>query len=236
EKIDKELQMEGIEFVLFIVPNKGRIYYEYMPDYIGPPVSPYATKQLVEYLRDNTNISVVYPYDELMYAKEHLDEKLLYYKTDTHWNKIGGYIGAKAMLDELDINIPDITSEDISIEECDFDDGDLMILLNVYNMDDIDYEISGYETNCVELVGWDFDTLIQYTAQNADPRTIYICRDSFSSNMAEYIGSQFEESYLVHRESYTYEDMMEKEPDIFVYQLAERYVSSKMYFDLYKSE
>lgn len=79
---------QGKEFVIYIVPNKERIYSEYMPERYGDPAEVYRAKQIVEYLKANTDLRVVYPYEELMRAKEIIDYNL-YYKTDTHWNKIG---------------------------------------------------------------------------------------------------------------------------------------------------
>jgi hypothetical protein len=42
--------------------------------------------------------------------------------------------------------------------------------------------------------------------------------------MAEYIGSQFDFAYFRNRSTYTYDDFLEKNPDIFVYETVERYV------------
>lgn len=232
ENIRKELEKQDIEFVVFIAPNKERIYSEMMPDYYGEPSQTYATLQLVEYLEENTGVRVVYPYDELMEAKSKLDGNLIYYKTDTHWNELGGYVGAKALLEELDITMPDITSEDIIIEESDYDSGDLLQLLGMSGLDDKAYHVSGYKTNNVELIEWDFETLIHYKAECADERRIYIYRDSFASSMAEYIGSHFSETYMVYKEIYTYEDFVDKKPDIFVFQVVERYVASEIMFNL----
>ena len=55
------------------------------------------TDQIVEYLKTNTDIRVVYPYEELMRFKEKYPDEPLYYHLDTHWNELGAYIGAKAL-------------------------------------------------------------------------------------------------------------------------------------------
>lgn len=69
-----------------------------------------------------------------------------------------------------------------------------------------------------------FFDVLSYSAQNADNRSIYILRDSFTSAMAPYIGSQFRESYMRHVSSYTYEDLEKQDPDIVVYETVERTV------------
>ena len=44
------LAKEGREFVLFIAPNKERVYSEYMPEYYGEPAEIYAALQVITYL------------------------------------------------------------------------------------------------------------------------------------------------------------------------------------------
>ncbi|MDD7223258.1 MAG: hypothetical protein PUH40_03170, partial [Lachnospiraceae bacterium] len=74
--------------------------------------------------------------------------------------------------------------------------------------------------------------LIHFRAMDADPRSIYVIRDSFSSHMALYIGSQFKESYLRHVGSYTYDDLAASNPDIVVYETVERYVGGLSTFSI----
>ena len=89
------LEKQGKEFVIFIAPNKERVYSEYMPDKYGKPAENYRALQVYDYLKENTDIRIVYPYTELMGAKAL--GRNIYYKTDTHWNEIGGYVGAAAL-------------------------------------------------------------------------------------------------------------------------------------------
>ena len=222
------LNSQGKEFVIFIAPNKERINYEYMPDMYGKPTDMYPALQVVEYLKENTDLRVVYPYTELMKVKEDIKQNI-WYKTDTHWNMIGGYIGASALLKELGIDMPAIESAQITIkEECNRS-GDLAGMLNLSKMleeNDVEYSLEGYDTHNIECDEWDFDKALVYHAVGADPRKIYVMRDSFSSQMALYIGSQFNESYLRHRNSYSYKNLKKEDPDIVVYELVERYADT----------
>lgn len=225
-EINDFLKSQGKEFVLFIAPNKERIYYERMPRQYGMPAEVYRTMQVVQYLRDNTDIRVVYPYEELMNAKNDLQQNI-YYKTDTHWNDIGGYIGACALLKELDIDMPDIFSEKIEISETGSKQGDLATILNIgplYMYNDSIYKVSGYETHNMSIKEWDFSNALIYHAENADPRKLYVYRDSFASSMADCIGAQFNDSYFRHQNTYSYDDFLEQNPDIFVYETVERNV------------
>ena len=216
----------GKVFVIFIAPDKTRIYPEYMPDKYGTPAENYRLLQVYNYLKENTDIRIVYPYAELMDAKGKTEEAI-WYKGDTHWNHIGGYVGASALLTELGIDMPKVYSDDITISydgEC---SGDLVNMLNLGKdpqLKDDEYGIIGYDSNDVEKVEWDFFEMIRYHATGADPRIIYIIRDSFSSCMSPYIGSQFTDTYLRYDGTYTFDDLLEIDPDIVVYQTIERYL------------
>lgn len=225
------LREQGVEFVLFIAPNKERIYYDEMPNQYGKPADMYAVKQLVEYLADHTDLRVVYPYDELMDARSRIDENI-YYKTDTHWNDIGAYIGSQALLNELGIEMPDI--EDLDIKLTDEYGGDLAAILNLTSQlkkKDQRYTVSGYDTNNIKIVSED-PFVYMYTAENADPRRIYVNRDSFANAMRLVIGSQFTETYIRNTRSYTYDDYFSYRPDVYVYEVVERSIDRLQHFSV----
>ena len=228
------LLIQGKEFVVFIAPNKERVYSEYMPDKYGAVAENYAALQIYNYLKENTDLRVVYPYEEIMDAKNDVRENI-YYKTDTHWNYLGGYVGSKALLRELGIEIPDINSEHITITSDSNTSGDLAGMLNLKEQllhTDKEYTVEGYDMHDRKTIEWNFNEAIIYQATDADPRKIYVIRDSFASAMALYIGSQFNDSYLRHRSSYTYENLVEQNPDIVVYEIVERYATTLETFSI----
>lgn len=228
------LAEQGKEFVIFIAPNKERMYSEYMPYYYGQPAPNYRALQVYQYLKANTDLRVIYPYDELMQAKNDAGVNI-YFKTDTHWNNIGAYVGARSLCKELGIEMPSLTSEEITIVKGNHISGDLAQMLNLkkqLEFADYRYSIVGYDTHNMETIKSNNSEAYIYHATDADPRKIYIIRDSFSSAMAPYIGSQFTDSYLRHINSYSYENLVEQNPDIVVYETVERYVGGLMGFSI----
>lgn len=219
----ENLAKEGIEFAVFIAPNKERIYFEEMADCYGLPAEEYAAKQIVEYLRENTDITVVYPYAELMEAKNDMPEYLLYHKTDTHWNEYGAYIGTRELLQEFDIQLPDIASDKVQIAESQDTAGDISGMLNLPYMDAGNtFAVQGYADHEYTNDIWDFSTEIRYHSSQGDSRKIFIRRDSFCSAMSEIIGSQFQESVMIHTSIYSNEMIKTEKPDIFIYEMVER--------------
>ena len=235
EELAAFMNSQGKEFILFIAPDKERIYSEYMPDFYGKPAEMYRTRQIVEYLRENTEIRVVYPYEDMIEAREHLDQDI-YYHTDTHWNRIGGYVGARALLRELGISIPAPWEVEITLNRAGDHQGDLadMLHLSAYlKSGDPEYTVKGYDEHNELNTANDFYGEIDFTAKDADPRTIYIYRDSFASNMAPYIGAEFTQTICRHKFSYVYGSIEYYDPDIFVYETVERYLDEARTFSFY---
>ncbi len=223
------LAERGTEFVLFIAPNKERIYAEKMPSYYGVPAEVYRTGQLVEYLRENTEIRVVYPYEELLAARETYPWQL-YYRLDTHWNYIGGYIGSCVLADELGIPMPALDRLTVTETEptiCDL--ADMLNLRDALNTDR-DYVISGYDKYHLTTDRHDLTGSYVYHCEGGDDRKLFMLRDSFADAMDDFLASQFRSSCMVHYSSYSHQLAMQEEPDIFVYETVERRVGELLDF------
>ena len=230
------LASQGIQFVILIAPNKERIYYDKMPSKYGPPAEEYRALQVVEDLREYTDLIVIYPYDELMAARGMIPENI-YYKTDTHWNAIGAYVGSSELLRALGIEMPGLTSGRIQIKPTGGYPGDLAGFIGLapqLKSTDREYQVSGYDTHQVQQLEGEGDDapLYKYKATNADPRKIYIIRDSFGLAMRPYLSSQFSETVFRHRNSYSYEDLVSQKPDIVVYEVVERHVHTLKSFSI----
>lgn len=214
----------GKEFVLFIAPNKERVYSEYMPSNIGAPATEYKVLQVYNYLKNNTDIRVVYCYEDLMKAKEECDVNL-WYKTDTHWNMVGGYVGARSLMNELGILIPAIGDDNVQIVKGPEMSGDLAGLLHLkeqlVNTDNI-YSIAWNGYCDVETLAYDFNETYVFHTNNKDARKLYVIRDSFSMALADYMKCYFNDSYWRYVMTYSYEDFVEQDPDIVVYEVVER--------------
>ena len=228
------IESQGKEFVILIVPNKERIYSEYMPERYGKPADNYGALQIYDHLKTNTDLRVIYPYDELMAAKEQVSENI-WYKTDTHWNMIGAYAGASSLMKELGIEMPSLNSNTVTIKAGEETSGDLADMLSLHKQllfADRQYTVEGYDMHDLKCSGKGFDKMINYHATGADPRSIYIIRDSYATQMADYIGSQFSDTFLRYASSYSYDELLRCDPDIVVYETAERYADRLRRFSI----
>lgn len=219
------LESSGIDFVLFIAPNKETIYIDKLPDYYEIKSQYTATDCLVDYLRENTDITIVYPKEELMAYRVEDPDMLLYYKLDTHWNSIGAYIGAQCLTDVLGIELPPLN--ELSVNQILTSRGDLTDMLNIEISDgDIDYKIDGISELSIETIKLDFATEFVYHTSEADPRTLVVCRDSFSTALAPSLAAQFEDSFWIHNQVFDQQQIFDYGADIFVLEVVERQVRS----------
>lgn len=225
------LNSQGIEFVLFIAPNKESIYMDELPDYYAVKSNYTSTDQLVEYLRENTDLRVIYPKQELLAAREDNPDVFLYHKLDTHWNYAGGYVGAKCLAEELGIEMKPLGG--LLLEPVGSSDGDLTNMLNIHIKDgDIDYQVSGISALNTVNDEWDFWGEFVYHTDGADPRKLFVRRDSYSSAMAPSLATQFENSLWVHEDSFDGQKVFDWGADIFVLEVVERYEKNLVDFRL----
>ena len=99
--VDNYCRDNNKHFYFFIAPDKSKIYGEYYPDYIKQniPNNKSRAMQLIRYLEANTNIKIIYPYEELHKSKQF--PGYLYRKKDSHWTSLGAYVGYNSLIDAL---------------------------------------------------------------------------------------------------------------------------------------
>lgn len=90
----KSFDFLGIEFIFLVPPNKESIYKDYIPAYYKRKNEISNAEQLINYLKENTDIRIVFPKDELLQARTDNDSILFYRKLDTHWSESGGVRGS----------------------------------------------------------------------------------------------------------------------------------------------
>ncbi|WP_242049706.1 alginate O-acetyltransferase AlgX-related protein [Brachyspira aalborgi] len=234
-----ELKKNNIDFILLICPDKQLVYPEYVPNYIKGKLPNNGTEIFVEYIKNNTDIKVVYPKEELLKYK---DKYQLYYKYDAHWNTLGAYIEYTQLMKSLNLYIDNIDNVDIKT----FDGNqsynlgihqynDMAYLLSLsslkYYNDDKTYIISNYITKNYEtnyFISWDnfsFNSK-SYKSKN----NIMIMRDSYAMGMLDYIATEFKQSEFIHIDSFKNENITEYKPDIVVFESVERFLKGRMLY------
>ena len=91
------LKQLGKSYIVYIAPEKQSVY----PEYDKMRNAEYTcAEQLMDYLAEhNCPATVIYGKNILLSAKE--NDTLLYYKYDSHWNTVGGFIAYKQLIEEV---------------------------------------------------------------------------------------------------------------------------------------
>ena len=231
----KYFEDQGIEFIIFIGPNKSSIYGENMPEKYEVNSGVSRTEQVVDYLTRTTDVRIIYPEMELRQVKEEYPDLQLYFKLDTHWNYMGGYWGTKPLLRELGVELEDFAEIQYrEINEPDFiwngyDLANMLGLADVLNQD-INYELEGYSSADVTYYGNPrdnidyFNGMFRVSSNAENQRKVFLVRDSFGQAMIPYLGASFKEVVSVYRKGFEFSrTLIENEnPDVFVYEMVER--------------
>jgi hypothetical protein len=90
----------GIPYIIFIAPNKHRIYEDKLPYHIRRLTDSIQVEQLITLAKTIDGIEVVDLAPDLIEAKDDFD-KPIYQKADNHWNAVGGFLAYQLMVGEL---------------------------------------------------------------------------------------------------------------------------------------
>ncbi|MEE0956363.1 MAG: hypothetical protein U0L49_11200 [Eubacterium sp.] len=234
-RAQKKLEARGTEFIVMLVPNKERFYPEYLPDAIrGARISDTCnTDQLVDYLRKNTDIRLVWCYDDMDQFRQEHPEYVQYCHLDTHWNNLGAYVGAKALFDEMGIDMPEPL--ELPLTEHSDTPADLLYMMNVdpyVKLKETDYALHVFPNPDTKIKDTGLEKEWIYTNHDQDERKVLFVRDSCCAFMRNVLGAKFNYIDMVHFHAYKPEMIEEQDPDVFIYEMTERTLDRLLYFDL----
>jgi len=225
------LGTKGIEYRLLTIPNKETVYSNYMPDsYIKSDYNRY--DDIVAVLSDESDpVNVISVKDDLIKYRDDYD---LYYKYDTHWNILGGYVGTKTVVESLGIEMPDISelnisSYNLSEEKYEITEDDLAALCGlrwlmndeqqyIYeNMPEVD--LSNY---IVEQTSGDCYSHFTNAKATTD-KSVLLLGDSFRTAMIPSLLEVFTDVYVAHRAYFMKGNIDVIRPDVLIAEYVERY-------------
>jgi len=216
---------QGSQFVIFVAPNKEQVYTEYMPDSIKRREGKSREDIIIDYLRENTDVCILYPQEELVSARDTCEVYLQY---DSHWNQIGAFIGTQQVMEAVTGTREYLENKEIL--EGKTTSGDLARLLNMESVydDDVELGVSEYfpdvEAQLQEEDGMNY--FHRFTSNSENSQKLLLIGDSFSVAMRRYLSKNFSESIFARREVYKPEMLSEYQADVVVYEVVERLLYS----------
>lgn len=200
----------GIDFFITVLPNKEIIYEENMPDTIARVKEVSRAEQFAEYMKANTDVTCVYPKQALLDAKE---DHQIYYKTDTHWNQIGAFVGVQEILKEVYGTYADIDSVSFRVDSETFS-GDLAAIAGVSDK---------YANDTV----YAFEKESADSAQYRD-EVVLIIGDSFGGFLSTVAKGYYKDVHWINTkiDGFTMEKVDEYNPDVIIWESVERYMET----------
>ena len=214
------LKGKGIDYYIAIAPEKQTFYGNYLPIKKGDRPTKW---EQFEGVMHNSNVAVINLADPLV---PHQSENL-YYKTDSHWNDLGGFWAYRAIVDkvrETHEQVRCLGIRDFEVcHEAKYD-GDLARMLNVMWVEN--QTILTNRRPFARLVASDIpdyrNAEIARFRGGANNLKVLVFRDSFCTAMVDYIKESFGETVFIW--SYNFDKkLIEKEkPDIIIQEVVER--------------
>ena len=198
------------KFYYVLVPDKNRVYGEYV-QYIQKvrPDSESMDNQWVNYLRQHSDINVIYLYDVLMQNK---GTDLLYWKEDTHWNYYGSYIGYQEIMKIL---AKDSNIEPYKVTKWQEETNPRIDLNQMYSYGYRDRNIKYKEPVMTDKTS-SCESIEEEDAKNtilchnpSKKHKVFVLRDSFSNALIPYYAETFGTVKLVWRYDITPENLAE---------------------------
>ncbi len=228
----------GARYYVLIAPDKNKVYGEFFPSYYDKVNDIGRGEQVYRYLKENSDIKVVYPLDALLEGKQ---EEQVYYKNDSHWTPAGALIGYRELIKLMAKDDPSLqtwSDQDFDKETIIYKGGDLKKALNLLDRQDEvallhfkqgqAYTKKQVEIQDTKFTAMSFAGLAQYeiTDRSSAEHCVFVFRDSFTRALQPFLSQQFGHvEYLWSREfSKNASAMRERNPDIVIQEVVERVV------------
>lgn len=209
----EQLADRGIAFYAMCVPNKEIIYEENMPDTIARVNEVSRGEQLADYIRENTDLTLIYPKEALLANKDRAE---LYYPTDTHCTQMGAFVNMQELFRAAYGTHAELDSVDFTVAATDRS-GDLVTIAG----------LSGKYTDTAYV----FDPDSADPAQRRDQKLLLV-GDSFGGYLSVICKAYYQKVYWEHPDDFD-DSMYEKyDPDVVIWESAERYCERFMEPDL----
>jgi alginate O-acetyltransferase complex protein AlgJ len=228
------LRDRGIPYVVFVAPNPQTLYPEYMPDAIVRSNGPSRLDQLVSYAGAHGDVDILDLRPGLIAAKR---RERVYYKTDTHWNQLGGFVAYRELAEWLGKQFPlwrADTLEDFERRETPNWHGGLAYMLGDPRLfgetrvtflprRPVDVRSDGRPLGPDETSdAWVIRRLVVRESPGGELETALVFRDSFFSAPAQFLSLHFRRMVLVWGKTLDPSIVERERPDVVIQEFVER--------------
>ena len=223
----------NIKYYLCVAPNKQTIYPEILPYSIVPNKSKLdlLSVEMKKYPQLNF-IDVLSPLNN---KKDSVD---LYYKSDSHWNRLGAFIAYNKIMSELAIDFPEI--KPVTYEHYTIKPFSGIMAKDIANMINQKYFEADYEFILKENVSLICDSnvfspndkKITYEVRYRNPTKklkVLVFGDSFAASMVDFLIGNFGSTIFIGPTMLKKEIIENEKPDIVIQEVVERDIDFLIY-------
>lgn len=230
----RQLNQLGIPYIIVIVPEKQRIYPEYLPENIRQVRSESRLENFKKYLKKRlVNLQLIDLNPVLLKEKKNRPQ-LLYFKEESHWN----YLAAKLAFDTIQNSIPAKNrSENLQYVNKIFFENDLDLAMQLGKS--FSYtERTVKPTPMSRIPTTDAAHPLQVSDYKLKRKPNYfiskenskrkgkvmVYRDSYGEFLKEYFQQSYGQSLLIWTYDLNFEDVKKYRPDVVIHEIAERHL------------
>lgn len=234
------LAARNIRYLVFFPPSKCSIYREQVPNGFSKLNEKSRQDEMLAALRTFSRVEVVDVRPALLKAKEIAP---LYYKTDTHWNRVGSFLGYLEVIKRIRDWFPSVRplgTQDLKLYTYNFGDGDLATMMGLR---DLIPEISLASKLKVPRFHYSNDLPLPTLSDPAHARDAFateiddpslpkaVClRDSFMQMPFMYFGENFRRIRYQWEFDFPVAIIKKEKPDIVIQEITERFLARRYLF------
>ena len=232
EQYRQWLAVQGIAFMVVVVPNQQTVYPEYMPGYANRVSPETRLDQLSRRLRERNSKLVFVDLRSTMWAAR--EKGLLYHQYENHWNAMGSFVGYSAIMQEVKKLFPEVTPLQLS----DFTIGASNISWSIPPITEVELTLTPKKPS--NIVGTEVLMSVNHvnfektsTKLDAAPSVLFY-GDSFGDiGLLPHIKETFKWTITVATNwaPFPIELIKEHRPKLVIYELAERYLARQLAHD-----
>lgn len=233
DAINDRLSQAGIEFLVYIVPDKNTIYADYFPRQIPVLGTQSRLDQFLTYQKQHGHTNILDLRPVLMEARREFDPqgRFVYLKTDTHWNAFGALAGYQQVMRALQGRFPALEPKTLA---------DFTILPGSWQLGDMgnNWVPSAAPEEWAELEplkpgSWrryniSDQTPVRVTSYNPAPGLpeVMIYHDSFILWQFDLFAEHFSKAQYIWSYNVDVDFVLGEKPDIVILEVTERFLPS----------
>ena len=211
------LAARGIDFYIVVPPNKHRVYTEMLPYQFQHTNTRLET--LNAYLKKEIDFEIIDLRDTII-ANKNMGQ--LYYKTDTHWNDVGAFLGYQKTMSIIAPDLPTVQLTEYTLENTSVKQGDITKMINLKTNEN---EIILRKNEPSQVKPLKTTHQFMRFKNNKRDKILVMYRDSFATSFIPFFNESFGET--IYKRGYPVDlaFLDHKKPDIVIFEVVERNLS-----------